>query len=70
MNAGASQLFKDRNFRLTFTHSQLTKWDLGIRICCAALPLDWMEEARTRAVPAYSRSATVPSNQQDLQEGR
>lgn len=69
-NTRASQLFKDRNLRLTFTHSQLTKWDPGIRIRCAAVLRDWMEQAQTQAVPAYSGPVTGPSNLQDLPEVR
>lgn len=39
MDTRASQLCKDRNSQLTFTRSQLTKWDPGIHICCAVFSM-------------------------------
>lgn len=56
MDTRASQLCKDRNSQLTFTHSQLTKWDPGIHICCAVVLRVWMG-AQAQAVTAV----TVPA---------
>lgn len=60
MDTRASQLCKDRNSQLTFTHSQLTKWDPGIHICCAVVLRVWMGAQAVTAV-------TAPTHLQDLQ---
>lgn len=66
---GPVSLCKDRNSQLTFTHSQLTKWDPqhSYLLCRGSLCLDGGPGTGCHCCDCTNRSVTVPTHLQDLQ---